>query len=177
MLRNASVRSAKGLLRARARLAAVVLAVILVGLGGWLLRPSPDLASPPPESAPAVTTEPAAAAADDAGAAAEAAGAVRGHQEDAPVLPGPPEWRALVVALPPEERPERVLGCEVWRGLDWMPDDEKVPLDVSGNLELAQQLNGVFDSQIVGGKRYDLATIGRRRANATFLESHHADAA
>ena len=30
---------------------------------------------------------------------------------------------------------------------------------------------GVFDSQITGGKRYDLATAGRKRANATY---HHA---
>lgn len=79
-------------------------------------------------------------------------------------------------SLEPAERPEQVLGCEVWRGLDWMPDAEKVPMDVSGNQELAEKLNGVFASQIAGGKRYDLATIGRRRANATFFESHQVDA-
>jgi hypothetical protein len=33
----------------------------------------------------------------------------------------------------------------------------------------------VFDSQITGGKRYDLATMGRRRANATYFESHGVD--
>ena len=37
-------------------------------------------------------------------------------------------------------------------------------------------LNGVFDSQIAGGKRYDLATL-RRAANATFFEAHATDAA
>jgi LmbE family N-acetylglucosaminyl deacetylase len=78
-------------------------------------------------------------------------------------------------SLPLEERPEQVLGCEVWRDLDWMPDREKVPLDVSGRPELAKQLNAVFASQIAGGKRYDLATIGRRRANATFFQSHQVD--
>lgn len=78
--------------------------------------------------------------------------------------------------LPTAERPEQVLGCEVWRGLDWMPDDEKVVMDVGGHTDLAQELNGVFASQIVGGKRYDLATLGRRRANATFFESHQVDA-
>ena len=41
---------------------------------------------------------------------------------------------------------------------------------------LAAALLGVFDSQIAGGKRYDLATLARRRANATFLESHATDA-
>ena len=34
---------------------------------------------------------------------------------------------------------------------------------------------GVFDSQISGGKRYDLATLGRRRAHAIYSESHHGD--
>jgi hypothetical protein len=35
----------------------------------------------------------------------------------------------------------------------------------------------VFDSQISGGKRYDLGVLGRRRANATFLDSHAVDRA
>ena len=48
-------------------------------------------------------------------------------------------------------------------------------MDVSGHENLAAALNGVFDSQIAGGKRYDLATLGRRRANATFFESHATD--
>jgi len=34
----------------------------------------------------------------------------------------------------------------------------------------------VFDSQITGGKRYDLAVAGLRRAHATLDESHHLDA-
>ena len=56
-------------------------------------------------------------------------------------------------------------------------DDEKVPLDVSAHENLAMALNGIFDSQIAGGKRYDKATIGRRLANATFFESHAVDEA
>jgi LmbE family N-acetylglucosaminyl deacetylase len=79
--------------------------------------------------------------------------------------------------LPAESRPEAVYGCEVWRGLDWMPDEDKVVHDVSAHENLASALNGVFDSQIAGGKRYDLATLGRRRANATFFEAHAADEA
>lgn len=78
-------------------------------------------------------------------------------------------------ALPLEVRPKRVLGCEVWRGLDWLPDSAKVVLDVGGHENLAAALNGVFDSQIAGGKRYDLAVMGRRRANATFFDSHSTD--
>ncbi len=80
-------------------------------------------------------------------------------------------------SLPKEDRPEKVLGCEVWRGLDWMNDSEKIALDVSAHENLAMALNGIFDSQIAGGKRYDIATLGRRRANATFFESHATDEA
>ena len=75
------------------------------------------------------------------------------------------------------ERPERVVGCEVWRALDWMVDSDKVVMNVSNHENLQFALLGVFDSQIVGGKRYDLASMGRRRANATYLESHDVDAA
>lgn len=77
--------------------------------------------------------------------------------------------------LPREERPQTVYGCEVWRDLDWLPDGRKVVLDVSGRENLAAALLGVFDSQVAGGKRYDLATLGRRHANATYLESHATD--
>jgi LmbE family N-acetylglucosaminyl deacetylase len=79
--------------------------------------------------------------------------------------------------LPAEMRPGAVHGCEVWRGLDWMPDEDKIAHDVSAHENLAAALNGLFDSQIAGGKRYDLAALGRRRANATFFESHSPDAA
>lgn len=79
-------------------------------------------------------------------------------------------------ALPRERRPRRVLGCEVWRDLDWLPDADKVALDASAYPELAAKLLEVFDSQVSGGKRYDLATIGRRLANATFHTSHATDA-
>lgn len=78
-------------------------------------------------------------------------------------------------ALPKSNRPQKLYGCEVWRDLDWMPDDAKVGLDVSAHENLAGALNGVFDSQIAGGKRYDLAVQGRRLANATFFESHATD--
>jgi len=79
--------------------------------------------------------------------------------------------------LPRARRPKQVIGCEVWRNLDWLADAEKVVMDVSGHDKFAARLNAVFDSQIAGGKRYDLATLGRRAANATFFESHATDAA
>lgn len=79
--------------------------------------------------------------------------------------------------LPMEDRPSRVLGGEVWRALDWVLDAEKVGLSVDRYESLAMALLGVFDSQISGGKRYDLATAGRRLANATYGHSHAVDQA
>ncbi len=79
--------------------------------------------------------------------------------------------------LDQSERPERLVGCEVWRALDWMVDSDKVLMNVSDHENLQLALLGVFDSQIAGGKRYDLASMGRRRANATYFESHGVDAA
>lgn len=73
--------------------------------------------------------------------------------------------------------PDKLYGCEVWRGLDWVSDSEKIAFNVEGRPNLESALLGVFDSQISGGKRYDLAVIGRRRANATFSESHGIDTA
>jgi LmbE family N-acetylglucosaminyl deacetylase len=77
--------------------------------------------------------------------------------------------------LDPAERPERIVGCEVWRALDWMVDSDKLKMDLSDHENLQFALLGVFDSQIAGGKRYDLASMGRRRANATYFESHGVD--
>lgn len=79
--------------------------------------------------------------------------------------------------MAPKDRPEKVYGCEVWRNLDWMVDEDKVRFDVSGHSNIAASLVEVFDSQIIGGKRYDLATMGRRLANATYSESHFVDKA
>lgn len=77
--------------------------------------------------------------------------------------------------LPRGQRPARVFGCEVWRDLDWLTDADKIALPVSEHQELALRLCAVFDSQIAGGKRYDLATLARRQAHATFSSSHETD--
>jgi LmbE family N-acetylglucosaminyl deacetylase len=79
--------------------------------------------------------------------------------------------------LPLGERPGTVYGCEAWRNLDWMMDDDKIALDVSDTDNLGKKLIAEFDSQITGGKRYDLASPGRWRANATFHQSHETDKA
>lgn len=82
---------------------------------------------------------------------------------------------AALRTLKAEERPEKVYGCEVWRDLDWVNDEEKVYMDCGPHPNLMRCLSAVFDSQIVGGKRYDLAAEGRRLANATFSASHACD--
>jgi LmbE family N-acetylglucosaminyl deacetylase len=79
--------------------------------------------------------------------------------------------------LPVAKRPLQVVGCEVWRDLDWLVDECKVALATADRPHLAAALLGVFDSQIAGGKRYDLAVQGRRLAHATFHQSHSVDAA
>lgn len=80
-------------------------------------------------------------------------------------------------SMPAELRPKKVYGCEVWRDLDWMIDAEKVVFDTSDRENLQEALIAVFDSQIYGAKRYDTAIMGRRKANATFFESHGLDRA
>lgn len=78
--------------------------------------------------------------------------------------------------LPKEIRPKHVYGMEVWRDLDWVNDEDKIAFDVSYNKKLQRDILNVFKSQIIGGKRYDLATVGRRYANATYAQSHSVDA-
>jgi len=80
-------------------------------------------------------------------------------------------------SLPESNRPKNIYGCEVWRDLDWMIDEDKIIFDISAHPNLQTSLVGIFDSQICGGKRYDLATMGRRRANATYYASHSTDTA
>lgn len=78
-------------------------------------------------------------------------------------------------SLPPELRPRKVYGCEVWRKLDWLLAEDKVMLPVDQYPHLIGALLAVFDSQISGGKRYDLAEEGLRRANATYFDPHTTD--
>ena len=60
-------------------------------------------------------------------------------------------------------------------GLGLVNDNEKVLFDVTGHPNISAAILEVHDSQICGGKRYDLATAGRRLANATYAESHGTD--
>jgi len=78
-------------------------------------------------------------------------------------------------SLPKEDRPREVYGCEVWRKLDWLLTEDKKRLSVDKYPHMLSALLAVFDSQISGGKRYDLAELGLRQANATYFDSHTTD--
>lgn len=82
---------------------------------------------------------------------------------------------AAIKKMPKEARPEKIIALEVWRGLDWLCDSDKLCLDTSTYPKLATELLQVHRSQVVGGKRYDNAAVGRRYANATFFASHSTD--
>lgn len=77
--------------------------------------------------------------------------------------------------LPESLRPQRILGCEVWGSLEWLPEEVKIRLNAGDHPHIAKALLRVFDSQIHGGKRYDKGTLGRRIANAVFDQSHAVD--
>jgi LmbE family N-acetylglucosaminyl deacetylase len=79
--------------------------------------------------------------------------------------------------IPKDKQPKAVYGVECWRSLDWMMDNEKIVFDVSTRENVAASLWGLYDSQISGGKRYDVGIMGRKKCNATLLSSHATDTA
>jgi len=82
---------------------------------------------------------------------------------------------AALRKIPAEKRPKAVYSMEVWRALDWVCDEDKTLFDTSGDEFLQAAMLGVYHSQIAGGKRYDLAGLGRKKANATYFASHATD--
>ncbi len=76
--------------------------------------------------------------------------------------------------LPPTERPSRVLGCEGWRSLDWLDEDDKQRLDLGSDDAAWSNLVRAFASQVEGGRPYDAGALGRARSNAVFDASDEA---
>ena len=74
-----------------------------------------------------------------------------------------------------EYYPKEFYGGEVWRSLDWLASDKRCSFDVSSKANLNMSLMGLYDSQIEGGKNYHEATLGRKRANATYADAYAAD--
>ena len=79
--------------------------------------------------------------------------------------------------LPVDQRPSRFVGIEGWRDLDWLPDGEKLRFDATPYAALADRLAAVYESQMEGSKRYDVAARGRRQANATLHAIRESDSA
>lgn len=79
--------------------------------------------------------------------------------------------------IPENSRPREIYGCEVWCDLDWVPASRILRLPCSAAEDFGPSLLRCFASQVEGGKRYDLAAQGRRRAQATFGEAHTPDQA
>lgn len=68
--------------------------------------------------------------------------------------------------LPLTQRPQKVYGCEVWGGLDWLTDKSKIVFNLKNHKNLLSSLISLYDSQINDGKEYDIAIWGRRKSNA-----------
>jgi LmbE family N-acetylglucosaminyl deacetylase len=77
---------------------------------------------------------------------------------------------AAIRSLPAKQRPRTLLGCEVWRGLDWL-DEDATALTLEDEDGWAAAISQ-YATQIEGGRPYPRGAIGRARANAVFGESH-----
>lgn len=77
-------------------------------------------------------------------------------------------------SLPRDDHPELLYGVEFWRDLDWLDHPSRVSLDCSHHLDLQADLLDVYESQNAV-KDYPRASLGRRRAQAVFAESHQPD--
>ena len=53
---------------------------------------------------------------------------------------------SAIRALPAESRPAALYGCEVWRDLDWMVDEDKVTFDVTDHGGLIASVLASYDS-------------------------------
>ena len=75
--------------------------------------------------------------------------------------------------LPKSQRPGKLVGCAVWRGLDWMCDSDKVAMPISSQgAKMGRRLINVFKSQIKANQRLNEAVPARWMADAVFFKSH-----
>lgn len=74
----------------------------------------------------------------------------------------------LLRDLPPHERPQALMGCEVWGSSDWVPERRKVAAVFDDGAGLSSELIGQFRSQLGSGKNYEDAVRGRWSANSVF---------
>ncbi|MCE7887960.1 MAG: hypothetical protein DYH13_10735 [Alphaproteobacteria bacterium PRO2] len=77
--------------------------------------------------------------------------------------------RAVIEALrslPGAEQPQELYGCEVWGGLDWLPEGRKKSLDVTGFTEIQHNLIDCHESQ--PAEKHSDATLWREFSNAAW---------
>jgi len=72
------------------------------------------------------------------------------------------------------EQPTQFYGAEFWGSLDWVDPHQRISFDCSQDQDLQDKLLRVFSSQNAA-KDYPQGLLGRRKANATLLNSHQAD--
>ncbi len=88
-------------------------------------------------------------------------------------------WRVIQAlrSLPADMLPEQVYGCEVWRGLEWLPRAGGWLLTARNTWNCKRTCSKSSTTQVESGKRYDRAILGRRAANATMNEPNTVDKA
>ncbi len=69
--------------------------------------------------------------------------------------------------------PEKLLGCEVWGGLDWLESQYKVTVPLKSSRWFAQLIS-IFQSQNTENRNYAEGVLGRMRSNSTFHDSSKA---
>ena len=67
--------------------------------------------------------------------------------------------------------PEAVLGCEVWRSLDWVVHHDRVHVRLHDEGMLSDHLIHAYKSQYAQNTQYEMALRGRRIVNATHQEA------
>ncbi len=82
---------------------------------------------------------------------------------------------SAILELAPQDRPKKLIGCEVWRSLDWLPQKRKLIFEIDAEAQIRDQLLECFPSQSGESKNYSKAVQGRRICNATFLDSYNKD--
>ena len=66
--------------------------------------------------------------------------------------------------------PEKFYGCEAWGSLDWLTQIDKIKLITRTHPDIESAILSIYDSQNMGIKRFDKATIARRMVNTIYNE-------
>ena len=83
--------------------------------------------------------------------------------------------------VPKDCLPKKIIGCEVWRGLNWLPfgkgyphtDRLTYPIDMSESVDRFLQLINCHKTQVEGGNDYT-KIVSRWEANAALSDPHTA---